>query len=1070
MDQKAPATGTNAQSLKWSGKVMDAADKPVEGATVEYWRFEGNPYQPSEPATVAKVTTGTDGVFEFQESKTNGILLARKTGLACAWLQLNPMFISGGESGQKLVMTPPGTLTGVVVDESDKPVANAEVSVPMAFIVNRPKDGNMTVNYVTGKPVRDCFSARTDASGRFSIGNFPTNAGAGFAVKLPGKVMRPEKREMNDPETAGYRAGQKDIKLVVEPATRIEGRITCTDTNVSLPAARLALMPGQGGGYMMAWNEPVQSDSDGKFQINDVAAGSYRIQATFGTNTPCDWISESVPVTVEAGQTVRGIELMATRGGLLEAVVLGKIDRKPLPGFSVNAYKSNFQAAGISDSNGMVRMRVLPGDYQLNAYHPPMGAGQSTASVEDGKTNRVEIEINPPLKISGIIRAPDGKPAAGVLVRLIGSYGPNTGGGKTDAEGKFELSMSQQRNSQNNETICLLVRDTEHNLAVAQDVDEETGPLDLKLVPALTLVGRAVCDGKPITNATAALIFWHGRSGMWLRELTLTNTPGQYEIPTLPPGRKYGVVVSAPGYGQKSVYDIGASADGVRQELDVVELTLANLKLAGQVVDADDKPVAGCNVYLNGEGQPSGNARTDREGRFEFDHVCEGAVQVSANIQQSYGNISTQGGDTNVVLRLGQTYGSSSDSKMHKLTGTVTDPDGNPVAGAQLAVFPVNNSMNWVKTGTNGTYKLNWSLQSWQLQSGGAILVVQDTARNLAATAELLEDATNLDVKLKPALTFAGQVKSVDDKPLAGAQVGLWFKAGNNYNNLNDQMTTPNAEGHYEIRCLPQEAKYIVYATATGHGRIQQNVEPDIETNRMELEPLSLKIADQVLAGQVLNDNEKPVSGVNVSLNGEGQPDGSVQTDSKGRFHFKVCEGQVRLFASSQGGYGQVTAEAGDTNVVVTIGSQYSGGGSRQAAPRATLTGKPLPDLTGVNLVSDDAPADKPVLLCLFDAGQRPSRFFVRQLNEKVSALQQKNVNVVGVQAAIASDATFNDWKSGSPVSFPVGRVTEKTDKTKWASSVNVFPWLILTDAKHQVVAEGFSFDDLDAQIEKLKK
>jgi len=37
-------------------------------------------------------------------------------------------------------------------------------------------------------------------------------------------------------------------------------------------------------------------------------------------------------------------------------------------------------------------------------------------------------------------------------------------------------------------------------------------------------------------------------------------------------------------------------------------------------------------------------------------------------------------------------------------------------------------------------------------------------------------------------------------------------------------------------------------------------------------------------------------------------------------------------------------------------------------------------------------------------------------------------------------------------------------------SSATSLPWLILADACHLVVAEGFSLDELDAQIQKLAK
>ena len=123
-----------------------------------------------------------------------------------------------------------------------------------------------------------------------------------------------------------------------------------------------------------------------------------------------------------------------------------------------------------------------------------------------------------------------------------------------------------------------------------------------------------------------------------------------------------------------------------------------------------------------------------------------------------------------------------------------------------------------------------------------------------------------------------------------------------------------------------------------------------------------------------------------------------------------------------------------------------------------------------MNLAADAAPAGQPVLLCLFDASQRPCRHVVHLLDQRVAALRQKNVSVLGIQAAVIGDDAFNEWKSTGGVSFPVGRATETTGKSKWVSEASALPWLILADASHQVVAEGFSLDEMDAQMRLLAK
>jgi hypothetical protein len=134
------------------------------------------------------------------------------------------------------------------------------------------------------------------------------------------------------------------------------------------------------------------------------------------------------------------------------------------------------------------------------------------------------------------------------------------------------------------------------------------------------------------------------------------------------------------------------------------------------------------------------------------------------------------------------------------------------------------------------------------------------------------------------------------------------------------------------------------------------------------------------------------------------------------------------------------------------------------------LKGKPLPGLAAVGLPPDAAPAGKPLLLCLFDAEQRPSRRVVRLLAEQHGALTQKGVAVAAVQAVPTSDAAFKEWKDASAPSFPVGRVVEKSAQTKWVAEVESLPWLILSDAGGKVLAEGFAFEELEAKLEALKK
>ena len=222
------------------------------------------------------------------------------------------------------------------------------------------------------------------------------------------------------------------------------------------------------------------------------------------------------------------------------------------------------------------------------------------------------------------------------------------------------------------------------------------------------------------------------------------------------------------------------------------------------------------------------------------------------------------------------------------------------------------------------------------------------------------------------------------------------------------------------------------------------------------------------IAGIVLDDNDKPVARASIYSYGNRQPNLNAQTDAKGQFSMdKVCAGPIQLSANNRGGgYGNVTAEGGDTNITIRISASP---GVRMASPRtASLRGKPLPDLASLGFTPAEAPADQPLLAVLIDAEQRPSRRALRLLGEQAAALKEKGVAVVAVHTGTMADDAFKAWKQEAALPFPVGCWKGEPEKARAVWGAGALPWLILTDKAHRVTAEGFSLEELDAKLKTL--
>jgi protocatechuate 3,4-dioxygenase beta subunit len=268
---------------------------------------------------------------------------------------------------------------------------------------------------------------------------------------------------------------------------------------------------------------------------------------------------------------------------------------------------------------------------------------------------------------SGRVLSPTGAPVPGALLSIVPGNGINMEL-KSDADGKYSITWQEQnllpppragttpvRGTSAGPRHLLVGREAELNWAAAVGLDDQTTNVDLHLQEALTISGSVKDpDGGPVKNATVRTVLFS------VPKSATVDAQGAFSIGVLPQGQQYNFNVIAPGYGSSSQRVQADEAQTNRLVLPPFTLKVANLKLAGQVVDADGQPVAGARVMLQGEGQPPGSATTDAKGRFAYESVCEGEVVLSVTGRNGrFGGLSTRartqarGGDTNVVVKLG---------------------------------------------------------------------------------------------------------------------------------------------------------------------------------------------------------------------------------------------------------------------------------------------------------------------------------------------------------------------------------------------------------------------------------
>ncbi|MGD1084549.1 MAG: carboxypeptidase regulatory-like domain-containing protein, partial [Verrucomicrobiota bacterium] len=636
--------------------------------------------------------------------------------------------------------------------------------------------------------------------------------------------------------------------------------------------------------------------------------------------------------TVVAGETVRDTVVYVSKGALVEVTVAITNDAKPL----ANVPVSSSQSTAYTGANGVALLRVPTGKSWFSARNN-WRSQNTEVEVQAGLTNHVRIELPTPPSISGTVRDASGAPAPRSLVSFHpGQYpdAPDYSEVTTDKNGRYEVTLKLSREDMGwdgpiSETNAIMARDPERNLVAIQEFKELPTNLDLVLQPGITLSGSVKdTQGAPVTNATVDLRFLLGRMlPPWTPQPAKVNAQGLFSFTAMPQGRQYFIQqVTAKGYGAAYSEVKAEDTKTNHYEFPAFVLKRADRKLSGQVLGQDGKPFAGAEVNFSGVGQPrrqiwsSASVKSDTNGRFAFDAVCEGQVTVSVNYNNTRGNISAQGGDTNVVVRLGVNlvnYGQN-QAPPRNIAGTVRDPSGAPAPGVTMSLNPVQGRTIDTQTDSDGRYEFTW--QPRRSGEPATWLLARDVKNGYAAIHPVDEQTTNLDLTMQVGLTLSTRVQDSGGRQLTNATAitTVWAEPNRGFS-LNPQPMIRDDDGLFRLNALPQGLHYALRVESPGYSFARLDAEAgDTKTIFLALPPSILAATNHQVAGVVLGLDGKPAPFVAMQLLARDQGVQQSQTDSDGRFVFEgLGLGPVVVYAGGRSG--AASAWGGDTNLVIRM-------------------------------------------------------------------------------------------------------------------------------------------------------
>jgi protocatechuate 3,4-dioxygenase beta subunit len=542
------------------------------------------------------------------------------------------------------------------------------------------------------------------------------------------------------------------VDFTLDDAATFQGTVVQAGNGSPVASATVLLEDSNGVPFSAT------TDSTGGYTIGNLHPGTYSI------TVEADGFAAAVPaaITLSAGATTSA----PTTSLLLAAsvsVTVQDASAAPIASAGVELLQNGSQvAAGETDANGQITLsNVAAGTYTVHTT--ALGFIDSTATVvlNSGDVAAQAVTLQPAGIIQGVVTDGSGTALANVPVGLIDADGSQLTT-TTAADGTYKFSsLSLDRYAL---AVGILPGLERHDVVLSSTLPMAT--VDFTLAGATVTGSVVAADGTtPAQNVTVFLT-----DGINLLISEQTNANGQYAFEGVAAGT-YSVQTG----GQTSLA-ASPSFSVAGANVAVPTIQPGSVQLTGNVVDPGGDPVAGAAVVVLPAALPflavGITATTAADGTFSVPGLEPGSYEVLvlqpgfATLDQMI-TLSAAAAPLSVQLQVGTT-----------LSGTITDANNSPVAGASVTVVSEasHDQVAVVQTDANGSYQVaNIAPGSYDLISSATGDAIGEVF-GVAVAGSVVAQNVQLPA---PSTTLQGSITDASGNPIAGATVGIADAEGN---------------------------------------------------------------------------------------------------------------------------------------------------------------------------------------------------------------------------------------------------------------------------------------------------